>query len=203
MVAIERREPLPRPYRRIVDQKLYLSCLWPGLPELWWRGRLSALPTAITFAVAVNFLLVARFVYPEWLANGLVRTAGWSGVLIWLVCVVRASRAMPELLNPRQVSEIPDRFVDAHQSFLRGDWAEAESLLTDCLLVENRDPPALLLLSAVYRHTARLEAAQRLLDETRLLEVADRWWLEIDCEQKRLDRDQRYRDAAPSRSALS
>ncbi len=175
-----------------MEQKLYLSCLWPGLPELWWRGRLTALPTAVTFALAINFLLVARFLYPEWLASSLVKTAGWIGVLVWLICVVRAVRAMPELLYPRQACKVPDRFVEAHQSYLRGAWADAESLLTDCLAIENRDPPAMLLLSAVYRHTGRLEAATRLLDEARLLEAADRWWLEIDCEQKRLDRDKRY-----------
>lgn len=179
-----------------VDQKLYLSCLWPGLPELWWRGRLAALPTAMTFALAVNFLLVARFIYPEWLASSLVRTAGWIAVVIWLVCVFRAARAMPELLYPRQVSQVPDRFAEAHQSYLQGAWVEAESLLTDCLAIENRDPPALLLLSAVYRHTGRLEAAGRLLDEVRLLEAADRWWLEIDSEQRRLGRDRKYQAAA-------
>jgi hypothetical protein len=175
-----------------VDRKLYLSCLWPGLPELWWRGRLSALPTAIAFAAAVNFLLVSRFMYPEWLALTLVRMAGWIGVGVWLFCVVRSVRDMPALLNPRQVTEQPDRFADAHRAYLRAQWPEAESLLADCLSVESRDPPSLLLLAAVYRHTGRIEAAERLLEEIRRTEAADRWWLEVDAEEKRLRRDQQY-----------
>jgi hypothetical protein len=178
--------------QRPLDRKLYLSCLWPGLPELWWRGRISALPTALAFAAAANFLLVAKFIYPEWLASGLVRMAGWVGVAIWLFCVVRSIREMPQLLNPRRASGQPDRFVEAHQAYLRGQWAEAESLLTDCLAIENRDPPSLILLCGVYRHTARLEAAERLLDEIRLTEAADGWWLEVAAEQNRLDRDKSF-----------
>jgi len=176
-----------------VDRKLYLSCLWPGLPELWWRGRLGALPTALAFTAAVNFLLVAKFVYPEWLASGLVRMAGWIGVGLWLFCVFRALRDMPTLLNPRRASGKPDRFIEAHAAYLRGKWVEAESLLTDGLTVESRDPPALLLLCGVYRHTGRLEAAERLIEEIRLMEAADRWWLEVSAEEKRLRRDSQYR----------
>ncbi len=176
----------------VVDRKLYLSCLWPGLPELWWRGRLGALPTAVAFAAAVNFLLVAQFIYPEWLTLTLVRMAGWVGVAVWLFCVLRSVRDMPGLLHPRQVSEQPDRFSEAHRAYLRAQWPEAESLLADCLGIENRDPPALLLLAGVYRHTGRGEAAQRLLEEIRRTEAADRWWLEVDAEEKRLRRDVQY-----------
>lgn len=153
---------------------------------------MAALPTAVAFAAAVNFLLVARFIYPEWLTLTLVRMAGWVGVAVWLFCVLRSVREMPALLNPRLVSEQPDRFVEAHLAYLRAQWPEAESLLADCLSVENRDPPALLLLAGVYRHTGRGEAAERLLEEIRRTEAADRWWLEVDGEEKRLRRDQHY-----------
>jgi len=162
------------------------------LPELWWRGRISALPSALAFAAAVNFFLVARFIYPEWLSLSLVRMAGWVGVCVWLFCVLRSAREMPALLNPRRCSGQPDRFIEAHQAYLQGKWAEAESLLTDCLKIENRDPPSLILLSGVYRHTGRLEAAARLIEEIRLTEAADGWWLEVAAEENRLKRDQSY-----------
>jgi hypothetical protein len=192
--------PDRKPRNNPLDRKLYLSCLWPGLPELWWRGRISALPTALAFAAATNFLLIARFIYPEWLAIGLIRMAGWVGVAVWLFCVIRGVREIPQLINPRRASGQPDRFSDAHQAYLRGNWAEAESLLSDCLSIENRDPPALLLLCGVYRHTNRLEAAGRLLEEIRLTEAADGWWLEVNAEQVRLDRDLSYsQNAAQSR----
>lgn len=181
-----------------MDRKLYFSCLCPGLPELWYRGRLSALPQAIAFTAAINFLLIAKFVYPEWLASGLVRMAGWVGLAVWLYCVVRGLREMPALLFPRSASDQPDRFHDAHQAYLRGDWGEAESQLALCLGVENRDPPALILLAGVYRHTARFEAAERLIEEIRLTEAADRWWLEVAAEEKRLRRDLEYARSATS-----
>jgi len=183
-----------------VDRKLYLSCLWPGLPELWWRGRISALPSALAFAAALNFFLVARFIYPEWLSLSLVRMAGWVGVCVWLFCVFRCAREMPALLNPRRCSGQPDRFVEAHLAYLQGKWAEAESLLSDCLKIENRDPPSLILLSGVYRHTGRLEAAARLIEEIRLTEAADGWWLEVAAEESRLKRDQSFAPAVDSRT---
>jgi len=161
------------------------------------------LPTALAFAAAANFLLVARFIYPEWLSSGLVRMAGWVGVAIWLFCVVRSVREMPLLLNPRRASGQPDRFAEAHQAYLRGQWAEAESLLSDCLAIENRDPPALILLCGVYRHTARLEAAERLLEEIRLTEAADGWWLEVAAEQNRLERDKKFSISAGRSQAES
>jgi hypothetical protein len=46
----------------------------------------------------------------------------------------------------------------------------------------------LLLLTGVYRHTGRLEAAELLLRELSRLEVADAWLLEIQAESQRLRR---------------
>lgn len=182
-----------------VNRKLYLTCLWPGLPELWWRGRLTALPAALAFAIALNLILVAKFIYPEWLSLGLVRLAGWLGLAAWAYLSLKSIRELPNLLVPRAASKTPDRFMDAHLAYLRGQWREAEACLTDCLAVENRDPPALLLLAGVYRHTRRWDAAERLLDEIRLTEAADRWWLEVETERKRLDRDRdRDPDVGPA-----
>lgn len=178
-----------------MDNRLYLSCLWPGLPELWWRGRLSALPTALTFGLAINGLLVARFIYPEWLMFSIVRIAGWVGVIAWCYCTIKNVRELPGLIQPRKASRVPDRFVDAQMAFLKSDWRRAETLLKDCLAIEDRDPPSLLLLAAVYRHTARLEFCRACIDKLRKTEAADRWWLEVDAEEKRLLRDFSYRDS--------
>jgi len=177
-----------------VDHRLYLTCLWPGLPELWWRGRLTALPTAVAFAVAINVLLVARFVYPEWLSSSLVRLAGWVGVIAWCYCVVKNIRDMPALIQPRRASKLPDRFVDAHLAFMKGDLARAEALLQECLSVEERDPPALLLLASVFRQTSRFDHARACIQRLRVTEAADRWWLEVDAEEKRLLRDATFRE---------
>ncbi|MFG0287594.1 MAG: hypothetical protein ACF8CQ_05455 [Rhodopirellula sp. JB044] len=164
------------------------------MAELWWRGRFSALPAAIAFAAVVNALLIAKFIYSDWLSGGLVLLACWVVAAAWLVLTIRAIRELPLLLTPLQASEEPDRFPDAQVAFLRGDYETAEKLLGENLAVEPRDPPALLLLSAIYRHTGRLHASQLLLTEIRKLEVAENWRLEFAAEQSRLERDVEARE---------
>lgn len=183
-----------------LQPKHYLTCLWPGMAELWWRGRISALPAAIAFAAIVNALLVAKFVYSDWLSGGLVMLACWVVAAAWLVLTIRSIRELPLLLTPRQASEEPDPFPASQIAFLRADYVEAEKLLNATLAIEPRDPPALLLLSAVYRHTGRLQSSHLLLGEVRKLEVADRWQLEFGAEQSRLQRDiqTRSEDAEPA-----
>ena len=172
-----------------MEARHYLTCLWPGLAELWWRGRLSALSAAIPFTIGINLFLITCFIYPGWISPGLVWLAFWIGIVSWLFHINRSVRELPSLLIPRRVSEAPDRFSDAHQAYLRGNWTGAEKLINEVLVIEPRDPPALLLLTGVLRHTDRLESAELLLDQVARLEVSDSWWLEIDAERKRLQRD--------------
>jgi len=172
-----------------IQPKHYLTCFWPGMAELWWRGRFSALPAAIAFAAVVNALLVAKFIYSDWLSGGLVMLACWVVGAAWIVLTIRSIRELPLLLTPRQVSEEPDRFPEAQIAFLRGDYPLAEELLNENLAIEPRDPPALLMLSAIYRHTGRLHACKLLLSEISKLEVAENWELEFAGEFARLERD--------------
>ena len=171
-----------------MEAKYYATCFWPGLAELWWRGRLSALPAAFAYTLVVNLILVARYLYPGWIHGGLVSLAFWGGLITLFFYIIRTARELPGLINPRETSEEPDQFPDARIAYLGGRWEEAEGLLTDVLAIEPRDPPALLLLTGVYRHTGRLEAAEVLLREISRLEVADGWLLEIETESKRLTR---------------
>ncbi|EGF27051.1 tetratricopeptide repeat protein [Rhodopirellula baltica] len=172
-----------------IQAKHYWTCLWPGMSELWWRGRLSALPTAVAFAAVVNALLIAKFIYPGWLSGALVMLACWIAVAAWVVLTVRSFRELPLLLAPRQVSDQPDRFAEAQLAYLTGNYALAEEALTAGLSIEPRDPPALLLLAAVLRHTGRLNAADALLTEIPKLEAAAAWNLEWESERARLERD--------------
>ena len=166
----------------------YLTCLWPGLSELWWRGRLSALPLAIGFALAFNALLVMRYLYPTWVDPWLIGSAWWIGIVMWGVWTVKSMRALPELLQPRHVSQQPDCFPEAQQAFLAEQWDVAEARLLAVLEIEPRDPPALLLLSGVYRHTDRAGYAAALIQELQRLEVAAAWEIEIQAEAERVQR---------------
>ena len=178
----------------------FLSCLWPGLAELWWRGRLSALPTAIAFTLALNWLLLTTFLYTEWMSGILVRMACWIGVAAWVFFVVRRCRELPTMIAPRTVSDQPDRFSEAQAAYLRAEWGDAEEWLQCVLAIEPRDPPALLLLAGVFRHTERYEAAELLTTELSRLEIADGWHLELAAETNRL---QRSKEAAQSKETAS
>lgn len=171
-----------------MEMRHYATCLWPGLPELWWRGRLSALSVAIPFGIGINLFLVTRFIYPSWISPGLVSMGFWVGMVAWFFSVSRSIRELPGLLVPRHVSEEPDHFPEAREAYLRGNWTKAEKLLSEVLSIEPRDPPALLLLTGVYRHTDRLESAEILLEQISRLEVSDSWLLEVEAEGNRLKR---------------
>ncbi|TWU34394.1 tetratricopeptide repeat protein [Novipirellula artificiosorum] len=171
-----------------MGSSFYLSCLWPGLPEIWWRGRLKSLPLAVGFAIALNLFLITGWVFPRWISGGLFWMGSLVGLVVWGYYVVRGIRELPELIHPRQVSEEPDRFTEAHLAYLQADWRSCEKLLTGVLAIEPRDPPSLIMLSAVYRHQSRLADAETLLGEIGRLEVADAWWVEIATERRRLQR---------------
>ena len=114
--------------------------------------------------------------------------AFWVGLIAWGFSVYRCVRELPTLLAPRRAEDHPDQFPEARTAYLRGNWTAAEGLLSDVLAIEPRDPPALLLLAGIYRHTNRLEAAEVLLQEIVRLEVADSWGLEVEAEIRRLQR---------------
>ncbi|WP_436714697.1 hypothetical protein U8335_17240 [Roseiconus lacunae] len=166
----------------------YLSCLWPGLSELWWRGRLSALPAAIAFGVGLNSYLVLRFLFPTWLDPVLVRSGFWVGFVMWGYWSIKSLRELPVLIAPRDVAETPDTFPEAQTAYLRRDWEQAETLLLEALRVEPRDPPALLLLSSVYRELGRPQHSLALLAEISRLEVGDHWHIELEAERGRAER---------------
>ena len=57
-----------------------ITCLWPGLTRLWWRGELSALAVAIAFAILLNLLLWVTM----WPSDRIPIAWMWAG---WLVCL--------------------------------------------------------------------------------------------------------------------
>lgn len=180
-----------------MPRSYYLACLWPGLPELWFRGQLASLPIAVAFAAALNAVLITRHIYPGWLPAAITSMAFWIGGALWVVCAIHSVRELPLLVCPRVVSESPDRFAEAHAAYLAGRYEAAEELVGEVLAIEARDPPALLMLVGIYRHTGRLESAGILLDEIRRTEAADPWFLEISLEEKRLTRQKQPVDPEP------
>lgn len=168
--------------------KHYVSCLWPGLPELWWRGQLAAVPAALAFALALNLVLVTRYVYPMWLPTPISAMGSGLFLVTWVALIVRGVRELPQWITPRAVADQPDRFSEAQIAYLKADYETAECLLQETLAVEHRDPPALLLLCGVYRLTDRLDEAELLLQEASRIDASTGWQIELIGEAKRLKR---------------
>lgn len=173
----------------------WISCMWPGLARLWWRGDWSGLALAVAFTAGFNFLLLTTCLWVE-LVSPTFRSAGWMVILgVWLVSAWVSRRHLPGLISPLpSVAASPvdkpslDLFPEAQSEYLQGNWYQAEQLLRRLIREDSRDVDSRMLLATLYRHTARIDESRR---ELRLLERIERsakWNWEITQEHAELDR---------------
>ena len=145
------------------------------------------MPIAVAFAAGLNAYLVLRFVYPLWVSPSAVWLGGLIGLLLWVACLLQGVRTLPAVVRPASVAP-PDRYADAQAAFLASRLNEAEHLLQEQLTTDARDPASLLMLSAIYRQSGRSDLAAVLMPEIRRLDAAAAWGIEIELEQRRIDR---------------
>jgi len=160
--------------------------LWPGLPQLWAGASWSALGVAVAAGALLDLALLGTFVWTELLSPA-VRNALWMALgIAWAAAAVftivwdrrHARGGSPE-------SE-KDKFSEATEHYLRGNWFEAERVLGNLLRQNARDLEARLLLATLYRHRSRLDEAAQELDLLRRLAGAEKWEPEIGREQQLL-----------------
>ena len=164
----------------------WITCLWPGLSRLWFRGEVLGLLTATAFASLLNLLLVATFIWPE-LVHPVVWYAGWLIVTVFWCCGFwRSVRRWPELTGRALAGAGEDLFIQAQAEYLKGHWFEAETLLRQLLRHCNRDVDVLLMLATLYRRTGRLDEAEKQLDRMDRLDEARKWRWEIAQERETL-----------------
>lgn len=164
----------------------WATYLWPGLPQLWSHGTWSALALAVGFAVLVNLALAATVVWNELLTPG-VRNSAWMAVaMIWGGSALfshRRDRRHPAGHNPLSAE---DRYPEALDHYLKGNWFEAEHVLAHVLRRNPRDLDAGLMLATLFRHTGRIEEAERQLERLERLEGSQKWEFEIGRERELL-----------------
>lgn len=165
----------------------WITCLWPGLPRLWWRGDGRALLGALAFAAAVNLGLVSSLVWSDSLPTWLL-AAGWTGIgVIWIGYAVHGWQLVPLLRGTGASPASDDLFARAQAEYLNRHWLEAEELLQELLVERDQDAEAHLMLATLYRHTARTaEAADRLARLERM-DGGQRWRVEIARERRLLE----------------
>lgn len=182
------------------SRAIYL-CSCPGLAPAWLRGSLPGTLELLTFSLFFNTLLIASFAWPQWVPAWLVR-AGW--ILcgsFWFISACHAYMKLPKWLAVS--SRIPkiDLLMAAQTEYLRGNWFEAESILSKHLAENPEDITAALLLAGVLRRTKRWKQSELCLEQIRLRESSTRWSLEIQRELEILARES-HEETASSDSSL-
>ncbi|XZE21259.1 tetratricopeptide repeat protein [Pirellulaceae bacterium SH449] len=171
------------------------SHFWPGFRKAWDCMDHQAAMVAILFAwcsifVGLNCFYWAQW-YPSWIVNcllaALVITSLAHGVRPLLL---GQSQTVPRL-NPDLASQVELNFRLAQESYLQGDYFEAEQHLLKNLSVNDADIESALLLSSVYRRSGKFGEALETLNQLQLRDGAIRWGTEIVLEKERVIRTKR------------
>ncbi len=165
-----------------------LTCLWPGLPRLWFRGDWMGLLSAGGFAAIVNFLVITTLLWPEIAPVPLCAVGFGFALLWWGVGIVLSLREWPQIMAATEDDPYQGLFIAAQTEYLKGNWIEAEAHLRKLLRRRPRDVESLLLLAAIARRTDRFDQARAQLQNLARLEAAARWQTEIRCERELLRR---------------
>lgn len=157
--------------------------LWPGLPQLWLAGLWSGLVLAAGFAVLFDLLLVASFVWVEWLGPLSLRLGWMAAGLLWGGSAILSAGFVARA----PASASADRlYRKALTEYLQGSWFEAEAILGRLLRQAPRDVEGRLLLATVLRHAQRYDDALEQLDRLERLQRAADWSREITDERQRI-----------------
>ena len=178
-----------------------ILCLWPGLPELWLQGRVSALAMAVAFSGLLQGMMLTSFVWPELAPPG-VRTAGWFTLLcVWLFALGVSLRRMPYLAGERYHECTDALFREAQTEYLKGNWYQAQSLLEQVLGQNAGDVDAGLMLASLYRRVRQIGEAKEQLRRLGQFELSEKWRLEIQREFGQLDQLESNSDATEEEPA--
>jgi len=160
---------------------------------------------ATAFALLVNGLLAATFVWTAWLDPRL-RMVSWIGLgAVWLLALVAARWGVGvDWVVGRRWSKLQrraglpdgycegmssdDLFREAQTQYLRGNYLQAETMLCHLADRPEGDVDAQLMLVTLCRHTGRLEESADRLRRLELLDDAGKWQEEIQGEWSSLRR---------------
>lgn len=180
-----------------------LTCLWPGLPKLWYAGDRVGLGIAIAFSLAGNVLLFVSFqgsetaeptreaAFGNWL--------GWFWVLflaVWIGCVVKQaqqtqnSQAIAEASQAQREAQraaMTALFQDAQLAYLGRNWLSAETLVRSLLHDLPSDLESRLLLVSVLRQTERFDEALAELNRIEETDGSSSWLFEVRRERQRIE----------------
>ena len=178
---------------------LALRCLtigWPGAHRAWNRAESAALISAIAFAWLLCLLLIATFVWSEWLKGWLVATLWTAAALISLGTAAKNLwlGEVPEQ-DSRKLRD--GNLVLAQTAYLQASYFEAEKYLLENLSKQPSDIESALLLVSVLRRTNRWDQALDAIQQLQRRDLATRWASEIALEKERCLRGKRQTKSLP------
>jgi tetratricopeptide (TPR) repeat protein len=157
----------------------WITCLWPGLPRLWYLGDLSSLAVAVAFAALLNLVLWASFVRYDTVSAAWRLSAWVSLIVFWVYGLWQGGRQTWAAAGDTDGQDDQDLFIRAQSQYLRGHWVEAQQLLEQLIRREPGDVEAQLLLASVYRRSHRIDLSRRQLRQVLDCPGAGKWRFEI------------------------
>jgi hypothetical protein len=143
-------------------------------------------------AALLNWVLLGTWVWSELIAQS-VRSTIWAMLgIVWAGSAIHAAVWSRRCGAGDGCGAAEHGFAAALEPYLKGDWFEAERLLTEVLRRNGSDLDARLMLATLLRHTARFDEAAAELELLSRCEGAEKWELEI--------RRERELDGAHSRT---
>lgn len=171
------------------------SHFWPGFRKAWDRMDHQAAMVAILFAwcsifVGLNYFYWSQW-YPSWLVNCLLAALVITAVANGIRPLLMGESPTARQLTADLASQIELSFRLAQESYLQGDYFEAEQHLLKNLSLNDADIESALLLSSVYRRSGKFGEALEILNQLQLRDGAIRWGTEILAEKERVIRAKR------------
>ena len=164
-----------------------LTCFWPGLAAAWYRGNTTSAALSIASMWAFSVLLLATFVWPQWMSALVFRGLWFIACVAWLFAVIQSQWQFKRMMLVAKPLEAKDNFLQAQVDYLAGNWFEAEAKLLQILHEFPRDAESQLMLVGVLRRTKRFRPALRRLAHLESLDSASRWRHEIRRERELIE----------------
>ena len=166
----------------------WILCFWPGLPQLWLQGKVSALIVAVAFAALIQGALLTSFVWSELLPTEVVVMTWLTLGCVWFVFAAVSYGSLRYLTSPGHRETADALFRQAQTEYLKGNWYQAETLLERLLQHDSGDLEARFTLASLYRHVRRVGEAREQLQQLDKLQVGHAWEPEIRREFEYLSR---------------
>jgi hypothetical protein len=182
-------------------RKRWVIYIWPGLPQVWLRGSWPALAVAVAAAALLNLALLGSFGWEELVRPGRLKVLWLTLGVVWGASAVLSVVGSRRQGLPGQVGPPGDAFKEALGCYLKGDWFQAERLLTELLRRSAGDLDARLMLATLFRHTGRLPEAAAQLDLLTRFEGAEKWEWEVQRERELLSQARKRIDSQDEEQA--